>query len=90
MQLAHHVANEIHQGGAFGIVKLAIAVLIELPQQLLAAAIHAGDAAQRATLTNKLGQLEYEAKRAFEQYDVVDARNRLAAAAGIEPLAGRG
>ncbi len=31
-------------------------------------------------LTNKLQQLEYEAKRAFEQYDVVDARNRLAAA----------
>src|SRR3984957_9027582 len=42
--------------------------------------LSSGDAAQRATLTNKLGQLEYEAKRAFEQYDVVDARNRLAAA----------
>src|SRR5258708_8908016 len=27
-----------------------------------------------------LSSLEYEAKRAFEQYDVVDARNRLAAA----------
>jgi DNA invertase Pin-like site-specific DNA recombinase len=38
------------------------------------------DAAQRAALANKLEQLEYEAKRAFEQYDVVDARNRLAAA----------
>ena len=38
------------------------------------------DAAQRAALANKLQQLEYEAKRAFEQYDVVDARNRLAAA----------
>ena len=40
----------------------------------------AGEAAQRTTLTSKLEQLEYEAKRAFEQYDVVDARNRLAAA----------
>lgn len=39
----------------------------------------AGEAAQRATLSSKLEQLEYEAKRAFEQYDVVDARNRLAA-----------
>ena len=39
-----------------------------------------GEAAQRAALSSKLEQLEYEAKRAFEQYDVVDARNRLAAA----------
>src|SRR6201997_215447 len=38
------------------------------------------DAAQRAALSNKLEELQYEAKRAFEQYDVVDARNRLAAA----------
>ena len=42
--------------------------------------LSSGDAAQRTTLTSKLEQLEYEAKRAFEQYDVVDARNRLAAA----------
>jgi DNA invertase Pin-like site-specific DNA recombinase len=42
--------------------------------------LSSGDAAQRAALTNKLEQLEYEAKRAFEQYDMVDARNRLAAA----------
>jgi hypothetical protein len=42
--------------------------------------LSSGDAAQRAALMNKLQQLEYEAKRAFEQYDVVDARNRLAAA----------
>src|SRR5437016_2313580 len=41
--------------------------------------LSAGDAAQRATLSSKLEQLEYEAKKAFEQYDVVDARNRLAA-----------
>ncbi len=40
----------------------------------------AGDAAQRAALSSKLEQLEYEAKKAFEQYDAVDARNRLAAA----------
>ncbi len=39
-----------------------------------------GDAAQRAALSSKLEQLEYEAKKAFEQYDAVDARNRLAAA----------
>jgi DNA invertase Pin-like site-specific DNA recombinase len=41
--------------------------------------LSAGDAAQRATLSSKLDQLEYEAKKAFEQYDVVDARNRLVA-----------
>src|SRR5437016_10172980 len=41
--------------------------------------LSAGDAAQRATLSSKLEQLEYEAKKAFEQYDVVDARNRLVA-----------
>src|SRR5262249_6681805 len=32
-----------------------------------------------AALSSKLEQLEYEAKKAFEQYDAVDARNRLAA-----------
>jgi hypothetical protein len=42
--------------------------------------LSAGDTAQRAALSRKLTALEYEAKRAFEQYDVVDARNRLAAA----------
>src|SRR6202040_2903997 len=41
--------------------------------------LNAGDAAQRATLSSKLEQLEYEAKKAFEQYDAVDARNRLVA-----------
>src|SRR5437870_4863840 len=39
-----------------------------------------GDAAHRAALANQLEQLEYEAQKAFEQYDTVDARNRLAAA----------
>jgi hypothetical protein len=39
-----------------------------------------GDAARRVALSRKLEALEYEAQRAFEQYDVVDARNRLAAA----------
>jgi len=39
-----------------------------------------GDAAQRTALSSKLEPLEYEAKKAFEQYDAVDARNRLAAA----------
>ncbi|HVH70369.1 MAG TPA: hypothetical protein VNB49_04570, partial [Candidatus Dormibacteraeota bacterium] len=42
--------------------------------------LSAGNAAQRAALSSKLEQLEYEAKKAFEQYDAVDARNRLAAA----------
>jgi DNA invertase Pin-like site-specific DNA recombinase len=42
--------------------------------------LSAGDAAQRVALSRKLEGLEYEAQRAFEQYDVVDARNRLAAA----------
>src|ERR1700758_735056 len=42
--------------------------------------LSSADVAQRAALSNKLEQLQYEAKRAFEQYDVVDARNRLAAA----------
>jgi hypothetical protein len=41
--------------------------------------LSAGDAAQRAALSSKLEQLEYQAKKAFEQYDAVDARNRLAA-----------
>jgi hypothetical protein len=40
----------------------------------------AGDATQRAALCSKLEQLEYEAEKAFEQYDAVDARNRLVAA----------
>src|SRR3989454_8983760 len=42
--------------------------------------LSAGDAAQRAALSSKREQLEYEVKKAFEQYDAVDARNRLAAA----------
>src|SRR5215472_12227166 len=42
--------------------------------------LSAGETAQRLALSRKLEALEYEAKRAFEQYDVVDARNRLAAA----------
>jgi len=41
--------------------------------------LSAGDAAQRIALTSKLDQLEYEARKAFEQYDAVDARNRLVA-----------
>jgi Recombinase/Recombinase zinc beta ribbon domain len=41
--------------------------------------LSAGDAAQRAALSRKLEQLEYEAKKVFEQYDAVDARNRLVA-----------
>jgi DNA invertase Pin-like site-specific DNA recombinase len=43
-------------------------------------ALNAGDAAQRTALSNQLEQLEYEAQKAFEQYDTVDARNRLVAA----------
>ena len=41
--------------------------------------LSAGDIAQRVALSSKLKQLEYEARKAFEQYDAVDARNRLAA-----------
>src|SRR5256885_16471123 len=41
--------------------------------------LSAGGAARRAALSRKLEQLVYEAKKAFEQYDAVDARNRLAA-----------
>jgi DNA invertase Pin-like site-specific DNA recombinase len=41
--------------------------------------LSAGDVAQRVALSSKLKQLEYEARKAFEQYDAVDARNRLAA-----------
>jgi hypothetical protein len=41
--------------------------------------LSAGDAAQRAALSNRLEQLEYEAKKAFEQYNAVDARHRLVA-----------
>ena len=43
--------------------------------------LSAGDAAQRVALISKLEQLEYEARKAFEQYDAVDARNRLVAGA---------
>src|ERR1700733_6728542 len=42
-------------------------------------ALSANDTAQRAALSRKLEQLVYEARKAFEQYDAVDARNRLAA-----------
>jgi hypothetical protein len=42
--------------------------------------LSAQDTAQRAALASKLQQLEYEATRAFEQYNSVDARNRLVAA----------
>ena len=42
--------------------------------------LDAGETAQRTTLSSKLEQLQYEANKAFEQYDVVDARNRLVAA----------
>ena len=38
------------------------------------------DKALRAALSSRLEQLEYEAKKAFEQYNSVDARNRLVAA----------
>src|SRR6201991_910578 len=41
--------------------------------------LNAGGTAQRTALSRKLEQLEYEARKAFEQYDAVDARNRLAA-----------
>src|ERR1700752_5105429 len=41
--------------------------------------LSAGGAAQRAALSRQLEQLVYEAKKAFEQYDAGDARNRLAA-----------
>ena len=41
--------------------------------------LSAGDVAQRAVLSSKLEQLTYEARKAFEQYDAVDARNRLVA-----------
>jgi chromosome partitioning protein len=37
--------------------------------------LSANGAAQRAALSRKLEQLVYEAKKAFEQYDAVDARN---------------
>jgi hypothetical protein len=41
--------------------------------------LSAGDAAQRIALTSKLDQLQYEARKTFEQYDAVDSRNRLVA-----------
>jgi hypothetical protein len=41
--------------------------------------LSAGDSAQRIALSSKLEQLEYEARKAFEQYDAVDSRNRLVA-----------
>ena len=41
--------------------------------------LSAGNVAQRVALSSKLEQLTYEARKAFEQYDAVDARNRLVA-----------
>ncbi len=41
--------------------------------------LSAGDVAQRVALSSKLEQLTYESRKAFEQYDAVDARNRLVA-----------
>jgi DNA invertase Pin-like site-specific DNA recombinase len=41
--------------------------------------LSAGDLVERVALSAKLEQLQYEATKAFEQYDAVDARNRLAA-----------
>jgi hypothetical protein len=42
--------------------------------------LSAGEAEQRQALSSQLEQLVYEAQKAFEQYDAVDARNRLVAA----------
>lgn len=42
--------------------------------------LSAKDAEVQETLRRQLDQLQYEARRAFEQYDEVDARNRLVAA----------
>jgi len=41
--------------------------------------LSAGDVAQRVALSSKLEQLMYEGRKAFEQYDAVDASNRLVA-----------
>jgi DNA invertase Pin-like site-specific DNA recombinase len=41
--------------------------------------LSAGDLVERAALSTKLEQLEFEARKAFEQYDAVDARHRLVA-----------
>ena len=41
--------------------------------------LSAGGTAQCTALSRKLEQLVYEARKAFEQYNAVDARNRLAA-----------
>ena len=42
--------------------------------------LDAGEDVQRTALTRQLEQLEFEAGRAFEQYDEADPRNRLVAA----------
>jgi DNA invertase Pin-like site-specific DNA recombinase len=41
--------------------------------------LSAGDLVELVALSTKLEQLDYEARKAFEQYDAVDARNRLVA-----------
>jgi len=41
--------------------------------------LSANDTAQRTALSRQVEQLAHEARKAFEQYDAVDARNRLAA-----------
>src|SRR5215469_11596911 len=67
----HRISDEVLRA----ISPLGLAASLKAIEEL-----SAGDTAQRAVLSRKLEALEYEAKRAFEQYDVVDARNRLAAA----------
>src|SRR3954467_5639305 len=65
-RLGHEVLNVISPLG----VQASLRALEELS---------AGDLVERAALSTKLEQLEYEARKAFEQYDAVDARNRLVA-----------
>jgi DNA invertase Pin-like site-specific DNA recombinase len=73
-------------GGALVDRRLGDEVLQVISRWGIDASLHAiealsiGDAALRTTLASQFEQLEYEAQKAFEQYDTVDARNRLAAA----------
>ncbi len=73
-----HCGRKLHVRYWGGLLKVIAPLGVDASLRALEE-LSAGGAALRAALSSKLEQLAYEAKKAFEQYDAVDARNRLAA-----------
>ena len=67
-------ANDGPTGGPSLPPSLGVRARIEAADEL-----QRGDAVKEKALERQVEQLEYEAKRAFEQYNEVDPRNRLVA-----------